>query len=131
MKLAVIGCGYVADFYAYNSESHPDLDSVGAYDVDPERRRAWCSHFGVPEYDSLEAAVSDPQVEMVLNLTNPRSHFEVSSAVIRAGKHLYSEKPLGMTLEEAKELLAMAAEHGVRVGTAPCNLLSETIQEVV
>ena len=131
MKLAVIGCGYVADFYASNNASHHDLDIVGAYDSDPERRKAWCSHFGIPEYDSLEAAVSDPQVELVLNLTNPRSHFEVSSAVIQAGKHLYSEKPLGMTLDEAHQLMAMAAEKGVRIGTAPCNLLSEAIQETI
>jgi len=131
MKIAIVGCGYVADFYASNVASHPDLEIVGAYDRDPDRNAAWCTHFGVPAYSSLDAVVTDPAVEMVLNLTNPRSHFVVSTAVIRAGKHLYSEKPLGMTLAEAQQVLGLAEEHGVRVGTAPSNLLSETIQEVV
>ena len=93
MKLAVIGCGYVADFYASNNASHHDLDIIGAYDSDPERRKA-----GAPTSASRSTTRSrprspTPRSSWSLNLTNPRSHFEVSSAVIQAGKHLYSEKP--------------------------------------
>ncbi len=103
---------------------------AGGFDTDIARRDAWCRHFGFTAYETLEQLLADPAVEMVLNLTNPRSHFAVSSAAIRAGKHVYSEKPLGMTLDEAEALVALAAEHEVRIGCAPCNMMSETVREV-
>ena len=128
MRIAIIGCGYVADFYARNLAGHPGLTLAGAWDHDPARLAAWCRHFGARAYPSQEALLGDPAVAMVLNLTNPRAHFAVSSAIIAAGKHLYSEKPLGMTLDEAKALVAAAEAKGVRIGAAPCNLMSETVQ---
>jgi predicted dehydrogenase len=67
---------------------------------------------------------------MVLNLTNPRSHYDVTEACLEAGKHVYSEKPLGMTLDEARDLVALADARGVRLGTAPCSVLSNTAQTV-
>ena len=130
MRMAVVGCGYVADFYARNLSVHPDLSIVSAYDSDLARRDAWCSHFKIPAAESLDAILADPTVDMVLNLTNPRSHMEVSSAILRAGKHLYSEKPLGMTLDEAKALVALADAEGVRIGCAPCNMLNDTVRTV-
>jgi predicted dehydrogenase len=130
MHTAIIGCGYVADFYLRNLAGHPDFKITGAYDEDHLKRDRFCAHFSLPVYPTLERAITDPRAELVLNLTNPRSHFAVSSAAIRAGKHVYTEKPLGMTLAEAESLVSMAAEYGVRIGTAPCNLLSDTIQQL-
>jgi predicted dehydrogenase len=130
MRTAIIGCGYVADFYLRNLAGHPDFEILGAYDEDHAKRDRFCAHFSVPIYQTLESAITDPRTEMVFNLTNPRSHFTVSSAAVLAGKHVYTEKPLGMTLAEAQKLVAMAAEHDVRIGTAPCNMLSDTIQEL-
>ena len=74
--------------------------------------------------------MEDPGVEMVLNLTNPGSHFDVSAAVLQAGKHLYTEKPLGMELSQSETLIALAKEHQVRIGCAPCSVLSDTAQTV-
>ena len=130
MKIAIIGCGYVADFYARNLRSHPDFEVIGCFDIDADRLEAFCSHYKFAKLASLEAAINDPRVEMVFNLTNPRSHFTVSQAIIRAGKHLYTEKPMGMDFSEAQQILAMANEAGVRVGSAPCNMLNETTQEL-
>lgn len=126
MNISIVGCGYVADFYARSLPSHANLKAVGAYDRDHARRDAFCRHFNIKPFESLEAALTGSAVETVVNLTNPRSHFAVSAAAIRAGRHIYSEKPLGMTSEEARALLALAAEHGVRLGCAPCNALNET-----
>ena len=68
---------------------------------------------------------------MVLNLTNPRSHHEVSKAALLAGKHVYSEKPLAMTMVEATELVELAEQHGLRLASAPCSVLGETAQAVL
>jgi predicted dehydrogenase len=130
MRSAIIGCGYVADFYLHNLAGHPDFEIIGVYDEDHPKRDRFGKFFSVPIFPSLESAIADPRVELVFNLTNPRSHFAVSSAALRAGKHVYTEKPLGMTVAEAKSLVAIAQEHGVRLGTAPCNLLSDTIQDL-
>ncbi len=128
MKIAIVGCGYVADYYLNNLRSHPEFAVRGAYDRNLQRRDQFCKYYSLDSYPSLEAVVEDPTVEMVLNLTNPSSHFEVSAAILKAGKHLYTEKPLGMSHSEAKALLEMARDNGVRVGCAPCNVLSDTAQ---
>jgi predicted dehydrogenase len=72
--------------------------------------------------------LEDGRVELVLNLTNPRSHYEVSKAALLAGKHVYSEKPLGMHFEEAAELVELAESRGLSIASAPCSLLGETAQ---
>ncbi|MBV9653042.1 MAG: Gfo/Idh/MocA family oxidoreductase [Acetobacteraceae bacterium] len=130
MRVAVIGCGYVADYYIRNMAGHPDFEVAGVYDRNETRRDRFAQYFSLPAYPSLDAALADPDVQLVFNLTNPISHFAVSAAAIRAGKHVYTEKPLGMTLAEARELVALAASHGVRIGAAPCNVLNATCREL-
>jgi len=128
MNTAIIGCGYVADFYATNARAHPDVVITGAYDASPERAKAFAAHFGLATYETLDAVLADESIELVLNLTNPRSHFEVSKACLEAGKHVYSEKPLAMDLDEARSLAALAAARGVRLASAPCSVLGNPAQ---
>jgi predicted dehydrogenase len=78
----------------------------------------------------LAELLEDPSIELILNLTNPRSHYDVTRKCIEAGKHVYSEKPLAMDSEKASELVALADKAGVHLGCAPCSLLSETAQTV-
>lgn len=128
MRVAIVGCGYVADLYVPTLRDHPELELAGVYDRDPERARVFAAFHGVRRYDTLEALLADPAVELVANLTNPRSHFEVSSAALRAGKHVYSEKPLATRLEEAEQLVALAEARGLLLASAPCSVLGETAQ---
>lgn len=128
MGIAILGCGYVADFYMATLAHHPELRVVGAYDVLPERRAAFSRHFAVPSYETLDALLEDPSAELVLNLTNPRAHFDLTRLCLAAGKHVYSEKPLAMASEDAALLARMAAARGLRLASAPCSLLSETAQ---
>jgi predicted dehydrogenase len=120
----------VADYYHATLAAHPELTLVGVYDANAARLLHFSEHYSVKAYPSLAALLGDEQVEIVVNLTNPRSHYEVSRAALLAGKHVYSEKPLGMTLKEAKEIVSLAAERGLRVASAPCSLLGETAQTV-
>jgi len=128
VKIAILGCGYVADFYMVTVANHKQLEIVGVYDIDPARLTQFCNYYSVTPYESFDALLADDSVEMVWNLTNPRAHFETSSACLKANKHVYSEKPLAMDSKAARELVDLAKDQGMRIACAPCNSLSETAQ---
>lgn len=128
MRIAIVGCGYVADHYMQTLGRHPGLDLAGVADREISRARALQAHYGARVYDSTEALLADPGVEIVVNLTDPHSHYEVTKAALRAGKHVYSEKPLAMVLSEARELVELASQRGLLLSGAPCSVLSETAQ---
>jgi predicted dehydrogenase len=130
MKIALIGCGFVADYYLATLGMHPELQVQGVFDILPERTATLSKAYRVRAYGSLEAVLSDPNVEMVLNLTPPREHHGVSKAALMSGKHVYSEKPLAMELTDARELVELARERGVQIACAPCSMLGETAQTV-
>lgn len=131
MRIAIVGCGYVADFYMGTLCNHPELIVVGFMDRIRSRAEAVCGFWKVGRvYDTLDELLADTGVEMVVNLTNPASHFEVTKASLLAGKHVYSEKPLAMVFRDAKELVELAEARGLRLSGAPCGILSETAQTV-
>jgi predicted dehydrogenase len=82
----------------------------------------------VPQVLSVDELMKSPDVDLVLNLTIPNSHFEVCLKAVESGKHVYVEKPLCITREEAAKLLKTAAAKGVRVGGAPDTFLGAGIQ---
>jgi predicted dehydrogenase len=131
MKLAIVGCGFVADYYLATAKLHPELVILGVHDRIAERADALGAAYGLPVYPTLEDVCKDARVEMVLNLTNPRSHYEVSKAALLAGKHVYSEKPLAMAMTEATELVEIAERSGLRLASAPCSVLGEAAQAVL
>lgn len=126
--IAFVGCGFVADFYAANLPLHPDLRLRGVFDHDAGRCAAFAARNGCRAYGSLEALLADDAVSIVVNLTNPASHHGVSRRALEAGRHLYSEKPLAMTLEHCVDLVDLAAERKLRLAAAPCIILGETAQ---
>jgi predicted dehydrogenase len=126
--IAILGCGFVSDFYMATLAAHSGLRLVGAYDRDPDRLAAFAQHHGVRAYRDLDDMLRDEAVELVLNLTNPRSHFELTRACLQAGRHVYSEKPLAMDSAGAAELVHLARQCGRRLAVAPCSLLGETAQ---
>ncbi|MEL7071193.1 MAG: Gfo/Idh/MocA family oxidoreductase [Cyanobacteria bacterium J06581_3] len=128
MNIAIVGCGFVADYYLSTLPNYPHLNLMGVMDRLPERSQHFSDYHKVPKYDSLSALLGDPAVDIVLNLTNPSSHFEVSKAALEAGKHVYTEKPLSTDFAEACELVSLAENSGLQIVSAPCNVLSETAQ---
>ena len=101
MNIGVVGCGFVADYYISTLAAYPQLGIVGVTDRDPDRAARFSAFHKLPKFDSLESLLADERVEMVLNLTNPGSHYEVTKACLEAGKHVYSEKPLAMNMDQA------------------------------
>jgi predicted dehydrogenase len=97
-------------------------------DGDPRRAARFSAHYSVPIYRTLEELLDDHLVEAVLNLTNPRSHFSVSEVCLLRGKHVYSEKPLAMTVKEAEHLINLADQRGLYLSGAPSRLLGAPAQ---
>jgi len=126
--VALVGCGFVADFYVRTLAAYPQLELLGVTDRDSARASSLAAHHGLNAYPTLADLLHDDRVAIVVNLTNPRSHFEVSRAALEAGKHVYSEKPLAMTFGEARELVTLARRAERLLGSAPCSVLGETAQ---
>ncbi len=123
-----VGVGVISDTYLENLTSFPDVKVVILGDLNTERAAAQAEKYGVPESGSVDDVLSHPDVDLVVNLTIPAAHVEVSSKAIAAGKHVWTEKPLGLDRESTSELLRQAAEAGLRVGSAPDTVLGPGFQ---
>jgi predicted dehydrogenase len=130
MRIALVGCGYVADYYMQTLGEYPSLQLIGVTDRDQRRTAKFSARYSLPAYCSLTDLLADPRVELVVNLTNPRSHYEVSKACLEAGKHVYSEKPLALEMDQARDLVDLAERRGLYLSSAPCSMLSETAQTI-
>ncbi len=130
IKIAMIGVGNISGIYLDNITGlFREIELLGVCDLVRERAEAAREKYGVRKlYDTMQDAFSDPEVDIVLNLTRPYEHFEVSKAALLAGKHVYSEKPLGADLDEGKRLVALAEEKGLMLGGAPDTFLGAGIQ---
>ena len=126
--IAIVGCGFVADYYLTTLKDYKNLKIAGVFDRDRSRCDRFSKYHSVPSYNSLEELLADDRVQIVINLTNPDSHFEINLACLKADKHVYSEKPLAMELEDAEKLVNIAEQKGLHLSSAPCSLLGETAQ---
>lgn len=127
MKIAFVGCGYVFDIYMRTRWAHRELDIVGVYDIDIARSAVVSQHYGFKVYQNYEALLADQEVVIVINLTSIHSHYDVIKRALKAGKHVYSEKPLTTDIAQTKELFALAQAQGLILTGAPCNLYSDSI----
>jgi len=127
-KIAFVGTGFVADYYMTTLANYPELTLAGVWDRDGARLSRFCRFHDARAYGSLEECLSDPEVSIIVNLTTPESHFTLNCAALNAGKHVYCEKPLGMSFEEAQEVVELARRNGLTVCGAPANGLSDARQ---
>lgn len=124
--IGIVGCGFVADFYAATLPLHPELRLVGCTDLNETRAQVFAQRNGCTAFPTLKDLLEDETIEVVVNLTNPESHAEVTRASLEAGKHVYSEKPLAPDLATALELAELAKSRGLILSSAPCSVLGET-----
>ena len=129
-KIAIIGIGDISGIYLDNvTKLFKQIEIVGVCDLIPERAQRAKETYGIPKiYDTMHDAFADPDVKIVLNLTRPYEHFEVTKAALEAGKHVYSEKPLGASKKEGEQLVALAKAKGLCIGGAPDTFLGASIQ---
>ncbi|WMJ86637.1 Gfo/Idh/MocA family protein [Anaerocolumna sp. MB42-C2] len=130
VKIAMIGVGAISGIYLENiTNVFKEIEIIGVCDLVRERAENAKEKYQIKKiYDTMYDAFKDPEVDMVLNLTRPYEHFEVTKEALNAGKHVYSEKPLGANFDEGKALVALAEEKNLMLGGAPDTFLGSGIQ---
>lgn len=127
MGVGIIGCGHISATYLQSAKAFPLLDLRVVADLDPDASRKRAAEFGLQAV-TVDELLADPSIEMIINLTVPGAHVAVGLSILAAGKHLYSEKPLGVSSSEAAHLLAEARRANLRVGCAPDTFLGGSHQ---
>ena len=129
-KIAFIGVGSISGIYLENlTNTFKQIEIIGVCDLEREKAEAAVEKYGIPKiYETMADVFADPEVEIVLNLTRPWEHYEVTKGALEAGKHVYSEKPLGANKEEGEKLVALAQEKGLLIAGAPDTFLGASIQ---
>jgi predicted dehydrogenase len=128
VRVGVIGCGKISGIYLENGAVFDDVEIIACSDLVPERAKAQAEAFGVSKACTPEELLDDEEVEVVLNLTVPNVHAGVSLAALRAGKHVYTEKPLAVSLEDGWKMLEVAGERDLLIGCAPDTFLGGGLQ---
>ncbi len=129
IKIGIVGCGNISGIYFKNlCTVFSNVSVKSCADLDPERTAAKVKEYPGVQVCTLEAMLADPEIKIIVNLTTPQGHFPVAMQAVAAGKHVYSEKPLTLTRDQGKTLLAAAAKAGVMVGNAPDTFLGAGIQ---
>lgn len=130
LNVGVIGCGQISKTYLPNLvERFGDvLKVVACSELDLDKAREKAEPLGIKKIVSTEALLADDDIELAINLTNADVHPEVNRQVLAAGKHLYSEKPLALSMAAGRELVEMAEKKNLRLSCAPDTLLGSSVQ---
>lgn len=133
-RVGIIGCGDISRIYLQNLTGlfKDRLEIAGLCDYFYEKAKTRSMEYNINKiYETGEEMFSDPSVDIILNLTRPSEHFYISEAALKAGKHVYSEKPLGITFEEGYKLNELAKEKGLLIGGAPDTFLGAGMQTCI
>lgn len=129
-KIGIVGIGVISGIYLKNITTRfKNLEIAAVCDLVRSKAEKAAEDYKIPKiYDTMEELFADPEIEIVLNLTRPYEHFDVTLGALKAGKHVYSEKPLGASLEEGTKLVSLAKEKGLTIAGAPDTFLGAGIQ---
>jgi predicted dehydrogenase len=129
LGVGIVGCGNICNAYFHNSQPYPDLIKiVSCADIDLERAKAKATEHKLAKGYSVKELLEDPEVDIVLNLTIPAAHATINDEALKAGKHVYCEKPLGLVYKEALKTMEEARKRNLKVGCAPDTVLGGGIQ---
>jgi predicted dehydrogenase len=118
LGVGIIGCGNISTAYLSLASQFKGYEILAVADIKMDNARAQADKFGV-RAETVDDLLAADDIDLVINLTIPAAHVEVSSAVLRAGKHVYSEKPFVLSLDEAQALGKIARKNNLRIGSAP------------
>ncbi len=126
MHIGIIGCGNISAQYAETLKTYPELVIAGVHDLYEAKAQEFSALYGGTVYSSLDDLYSDDTIELVVKLTIPQVHAEVSRKSIEAGKHVYTEKPIAMSYAESREIVDLAKARGVYFCSSPITFLGDT-----
>ena len=121
-KIGLIGCGNIAETYFRSQEYFNNIKFTACADINKEAAIK-CAKENKIKALNIEEILNDSEVDIILNLTAPQAHYEVSKKVLEMGKHIYTEKPISIKYSQAKELLDLAKSKNLYIGSAPDTFL--------
>ena len=127
LNIGIIGVGTISAQYFAEFPKLEGLHVVAVADINEARAAEVAAEHDV-DVLTVDALLADPRIDAVLNLTIPVAHVDIAMRALRAGKHVYGEKPLALDPDEAAPMLEFAREHGLRVGSAPDTVLGTGVQ---
>ncbi|WP_027134978.1 Gfo/Idh/MocA family protein [Geminicoccus roseus] len=122
LGIGIVGCGVIADIYCRNAPQFADIEIRACADLRADVAMALADRYGLRAGTPGDLMGAD-DIDIVLNLTVPNAHAAVSSAALEAGKHVYSEKPLATSLQDARDLTDLAQRQGLQLAVAPDTFL--------
>ena len=130
VRIGILGCGNVSHEYVEAAQGSyaRQMEIVSVADIKADAARELANKYGIPRAVTPDELLADPQVEVVVNLTIPKVHYETNCACLEAGKHIYCEKPFVLDMSEGYDVLRRGQEKGLRVGCAPDTFMSATVQ---
>ncbi|HTU00849.1 MAG TPA: Gfo/Idh/MocA family oxidoreductase [Candidatus Sulfotelmatobacter sp.] len=128
LAVGLLGCGDVSDVYFRNCARLPAVEVVACASLHVEKARARAQEYSIPRACTIDELIRAPEVEAILNLTAPKVHAEISRAALENGKHVYTEKPLALSLADGSALVTEARRRGLRLGSAPETFLGARLQ---
>ena len=112
MKIGVLGAGHLGKIHLKLIKGIPDLELVGFFDPDHEKAEFTRDEFGIPKFDTIQSLIdASDAVDIV---TPTLSHFKCAEMALRSSKHVFIEKPVTNTVDEAKKLMLLAEEANVK-----------------
>ena len=112
LKVGVLGAGHLGKIHLRLLNQSEKYELVGFYDAYEENANKVAAEFGYKKFDSIAELIA--AVDVVDIVTPTMQHFECAKQVIEAGKHIFIEKPISNTVEEAEEIIALAKKHNVK-----------------
>ena len=121
-NVGLIGCGNIAETYFRSQEYFNNINFIACADINNKAAQK-CGHENKIQPLSVEEILRHDEIDIILNLTIPQAHYEVSKKILQNQKHVYSEKPMSIEFKEAKELLDLSKKNNLYFGNAPDTFL--------
>jgi predicted dehydrogenase len=122
LGIGVIGCGNIAMTYMRNAALFAGVELKACADISADAAALRAREYGI-RATSVDALLADPEIGLILNLTIPAVHFDVTMSALSAGKHVFTEKPLATSAADGRRLVAEAAKRDLLLGSAPDTFL--------
>ncbi len=128
LGVGIIGCGNISWAYLKLANLFKDIEVKAVADINMDAARSRAAEFGV-RAQTVKELLKSKDIDIVVNLTVPATHYKVSKQILEAGKHVYSEKPLTLTYKDALALQKYATKKKLRVCSAPDTFLGSSHQQ--
>ena len=127
-KIGLIGCGHIAETYFRAEKYFNNIKIIKCADINEKASKRCALNFGIKSV-TVNDLLKDKEIEIILNLTIPKAHYQISKKALINGKHVYSEKPLAINLNDGKKLLKISKKKKLYLGNAPDTFLGGGIQK--